>query len=100
MNELCFKNIIDFKNGWYHVIARTIEGNVYCWGCNVWGVLGNENIDHNNVNKPELNEYLSDEQVIDICCGEYHTLVLTNSGEVYAWGENGSDKLAMEGGIN
>jgi alpha-tubulin suppressor-like RCC1 family protein len=38
VNELCFKHIIDFKNGWYHVIARTIEGNVYCWGQNVWGM--------------------------------------------------------------
>jgi alpha-tubulin suppressor-like RCC1 family protein len=93
VNELCFKHIIDFKNGWYHVIARTIEGNVYCWGQNVWGVLGNGKIDHNNVNKPELNEYLSDEQVIDVCCGEYHTLVLTNSGEVYAWGDNRSGQI-------
>jgi hypothetical protein len=90
VNELCFKNIIDFKNGWHHVIARTIEGNIYCWGREY---LGNGKSDHYNVNKPELNKYLSDEQVIDICCGEYHTLVLTNSGEVYAWGQNKSGQI-------
>ncbi len=35
-----------------------------------------------------MNEYLGDKQVIDIFCGEKHSLVLTNSGDVYAWGCN------------
>ncbi len=45
------------------------------------GVLGNDN-------KPELNKYLSDKYIIDICCGSHHSLALTDSGEVYAWGRN------------
>jgi alpha-tubulin suppressor-like RCC1 family protein len=53
----------------------------------MFGVLGNGKIDW-QIYKPELNEYLSDKQNIDICCGENHSLVLTNSGEVYAWGGN------------
>jgi alpha-tubulin suppressor-like RCC1 family protein len=85
--ELSHKQIIDFKNSSKHVIARTIDGKVYCWGCNWFRVLGNGKNDH-NIYKPELNEYLSDKQIIDICCGFAHSLVLTNSGEVYAWGNN------------
>jgi alpha-tubulin suppressor-like RCC1 family protein len=50
VNELCFKQIIDFKNSFFHVIARTIDGKVYCWGSNnCEGILGNgkdENIIH------------------------------------------------------
>ncbi|CAK9252531.1 unnamed protein product, partial [Sphagnum jensenii] len=38
--------------------------------------------------KPTLNEYLNNEFVIDISCGGGHSLVLTNYGEVYAWGSN------------
>jgi alpha-tubulin suppressor-like RCC1 family protein len=84
--ELSHKQIIDFKYGWCHVTARTIDGKVYCWGYNKNGVLGNGNND-NIIYKPQLNEYLSDKQIIDICCGgSGHTLVLTNSGEVYTWG--------------
>ncbi len=41
--------------------------------------LGNANIDLNI--KPQLNKY-----IINICCGAYHSLVLTNCGQVYAWG--------------
>jgi alpha-tubulin suppressor-like RCC1 family protein len=32
--ELSHKQIIDFKNGSCYVIARTIDGKVYCWGNN------------------------------------------------------------------
>ena len=41
VKELCYKQLIDFKNSDYHVIARTSDGKVYCWGCNEWGCLGN-----------------------------------------------------------
>jgi hypothetical protein len=85
--ELSLKQIIDFKNSKYHVMALNIDGKVYCWGYNEKGVLGNGKSD-SNIYKPELNEYLGDKQVIGICCGERHSLVLTNSGEVYAWGWN------------
>ncbi len=93
--ELSYKQIIDFKNGSQHVIARTIDRKVYCWGCNDWGVLGNGNKD-SNIYKPELNEYLSDKYINDICCGGCHSLVLTNSGEVYAWGENDCGQIGNE----
>jgi alpha-tubulin suppressor-like RCC1 family protein len=85
--KLCQKQIIDFKNSSCHVIARTINGKIYCWGFNFRGVLGNgKKVDE--VYKPQLNEYLSDIQIIDICCGGWHSLALTNSGQVYAWGGN------------
>jgi hypothetical protein len=99
VNELCFKQIIDFKNGSYHVTARTIDGKVYCWGYSIYGVLGNGKYDI-EIHKPELilNEYLSDKHIIDICCGEMHSLVLTDSGEVYAWGCNIRGQIGLRSG--
>jgi alpha-tubulin suppressor-like RCC1 family protein len=92
VNELCFKQIIDFKNSEYHVIARTIDGKVYCWGHNKYGILGNGEND-SKYYRPQLNEYLINKKIIDICCGAYHSLVLTNSGEVYAWGWNNRGQI-------
>jgi hypothetical protein len=95
VNELCNKQVIDFKNSHFHVIARTSDGKVYCWGRNAWkGCLGNGKNDWKTY-KPELNEYLSEKQIIDICCGKLHTIVLTNSGEVYSWGCNDSGQIGI-----
>jgi alpha-tubulin suppressor-like RCC1 family protein len=60
---------------------------VYCWASNDWGFLGIGSQDE-SFHKPILNQYLNNEFVIDISCGAYHSLVLTNCGEVYAWGDN------------
>jgi alpha-tubulin suppressor-like RCC1 family protein len=87
VRELCDQQIIDFANGLKHCIARNSSGKVYCWGCNEWGYLGIGSQDI-GYHKPILNQYLNNEFVIDISCGAYHSLVLTNCGEVYAWGVN------------
>jgi hypothetical protein len=87
VEELCDQQIIDFANGGYHCIARNSRGKVYCWGQNKWGFLGIGSKDE-SYHKPILNEYLNNEFVIDISCGALHSLVLTNCGEVYAWGWN------------
>jgi alpha-tubulin suppressor-like RCC1 family protein len=86
-NDLSNKKIVDFKNSLYHAIARTIDGKVYCWGYNEWAALGN-GVNLPEYYKPELNEYLSDKNIIDICCGRAHTLALTSDGDVYSWGLN------------
>jgi alpha-tubulin suppressor-like RCC1 family protein len=86
VEELCDQQIIDFA-GWRHCIARNSSGKVYCWGYNEMGLLGNGSQD-NIYHKPILNQYLNNEFVVDISCGARHSLVLTNYGEVYAWGRN------------
>ncbi len=52
--------------------------------------MGNGSEDENATqeNKPELNQLLSDLNIIVIKCGAFHSLALTQSGEVYAWGAN------------
>jgi alpha-tubulin suppressor-like RCC1 family protein len=88
VNELSKKGVIDFKNGLLHTIARTIDGKVYVWGRNSEGLIGNglENVDF--LCEPKLNEHLEEFNIIDICCGTYHSLALTSSGDIYAWGAN------------
>ncbi len=45
---------------------------------------------YEEIYKPKVNEYLNDLNIIDISCGTSHALVLTTSGDTYAWGWNGS----------
>jgi alpha-tubulin suppressor-like RCC1 family protein/tRNA A-37 threonylcarbamoyl transferase component Bud32 len=90
VKELRNKNVIELSYGLHHYIARTDDNKIYCWGNNYWAQLGNGTEDENAVqeNNPELNELLSHLNITDIKCGAYHSLALTQSGKVYAWGNN------------
>jgi hypothetical protein len=90
IKELCYKKIINLSYGLYHYIARTIDNKIYCWGNNYWAQLGNGREDKYPVreNSPVLNESLSDLKIAVIKCGAYHSMALTQSGQVYTWGEN------------
>jgi hypothetical protein len=87
IKELCDQQIIGFENSLYHCIAHKHSGKDYCWGRNDLGYLGIGSEDK-SYHKPTLNQYLNNEFVVDISCGAGHSLVLTNCGEVYAWGSN------------
>jgi RCC1 and BTB domain-containing protein len=97
VKELCNKNIIDLSYGESHYIARTIDNKIYCWGNNYYRQLGNGNEDKNKLNKniPELNALLSDLNISVIKCGANHSLALTQSGEVYAWGWNHCGQIGL-----
>lgn len=87
LNELCYKNVVDFRCSAIHTIARTADGKIYVWGKNDGGILGN-GFEDEKVYEPKLNEYLNHLNIIDMSCGFFHTLLLTSDGDVYSFGSN------------
>ena len=75
-----------------HALALTQLGNVYVWGNNNFGQLGNDNRGV-NAYKPEKLE-LYGEKAIQIACGSFHSYVLTNLNFLYGFGYNGYGQLA------
>lgn len=68
-------------------IALTDDGDVYSWGWNAYGVLGQGKgfLLHEPMKIPTLGRHLVDRIVSDICAGANHALALTNpSGNVWA----------------
>ena len=76
------EKITDVKTGYYHSIALTEKGEVYTWGYNGNGQLGNGTREDSLVpvkvaglkNVTKVNAY------------KYMTIALTQNGEVYVWG--------------
>ena len=79
------KDIEFIECGSQYSICKTVNGDLYSWGNNSYGQLGINNT--NSVDTPVkcVNE-LGD--IIDIKCGSWHTLVLTESQEVFSCGWN------------
>ncbi|XP_058787771.1 PH, RCC1 and FYVE domains-containing protein 1-like [Vicia villosa] len=93
--------MLDVQNvalGGNHAAIVTKQGEVFCWGQGKWGRLG-QRIDM-DTSSPKIVDSLSDIRVKNVACGEYHTCALTDSGEVYAWGNDVScSGLVDEGRI-
>ena len=85
--------------GMYHSCALTASGQLYTWGNNSKGQLGlGRNSDM--VFSPSLVESLTGVPVAGVTCGGNHTLVVTRSGAVYAWGSNNHGQLGLGKEIN
>ncbi len=80
--ELSYKQLIDFKNGFNHVIARSLDGKICCWGQNLWSVFVGNNKQDLNYYKPKLNQYLNGTLIEDMSCGANHTLVLISEKKI------------------
>ncbi len=111
VKQLSGKNIIDMSYGFCHYIAWNDKSEIYCWGNNGCGQFGNGKRDDENTtldlindlrnnyvnvdlsrfygehkNAPQLNRILSNLNIDVVKCGFWHSLALTENGEVYAWG--------------
>eukprot|EP00095_Tigriopus_kingsejongensis_P000582 maker-scaffold372_size192401-snap-gene-0.50 protein:Tk00582 transcript:maker-scaffold372_size192401-snap-gene-0.50-mRNA-1 annotation:"rcc1 and btb domain-containing protein 1" len=88
LEQLCNKGVKSFAYGTGpHVLACTESGELYSWGHNGYCQLGNGSTNQGNV-PAQVQGALKDKIVTDIACGAHHSLCLTDSGEIFAWGQN------------
>eukprot|EP00475_Leptophrys_vorax_P020823 TRINITY_DN2857_c0_g1_i1.p1 TRINITY_DN2857_c0_g1~~TRINITY_DN2857_c0_g1_i1.p1 ORF type:complete len:229 (-),score=55.92 TRINITY_DN2857_c0_g1_i1:11-697(-) len=79
--------------GWTHSLALTEEGVVFSWGLGLYGALGQGD----NVPKhiPRAIETLESVTIVDICCGVWHSAVVSDIGDVYTFGLNHHGQLGI-----
>lgn len=71
--------IIQVSCGNQHSMAVNEFGQLFSWGSNSVGQLGFKNESASFYPEPKLVKALATKHVIQIACGQYHTLALTNS---------------------
>ena len=72
-----------------HTCGVTVAGDIYCWGANTFGQLGNANLVTQTT--PVLVQTPHTFQSVSADYGS--TCALTVAGEVYCWGNNGLRQL-------
>ncbi|HUU92136.1 MAG TPA: hypothetical protein VM238_13115, partial [Phycisphaerae bacterium] len=86
LRNVMFTNVSAFYN---HACALTNTGEVYCWGRNNYGQLG----DGTTQNRPYAVKVLGLENVTMLAAGFYHTCGIVANGTAYCWGWNGYGQL-------
>jgi alpha-tubulin suppressor-like RCC1 family protein len=92
ISSLSSSKIIQISAGRNFAVALDDQGNVFSWGTNDYGQLGQGQTDRFK-SIPEKVRFLSN--VVQIACGDFHVLALTSSGEVYSWGSGSDGQLGI-----
>ena len=83
------EKIVDAKVGYYHVIALTENGELYTWGYNGYGGLGDGTKQSSSV-PIKLNDvagFPDIGKIVKIDAYKNMTMALNENGEVYVWGQ-------------
>jgi len=77
--------VVAVSAGFEHSLALTSSGAVYAWGSNGQGELGDGTTTNRNSAVPVTGLPAN---IVAIAAGGWHSLALTSSWTVYAWGDN------------
>ena len=84
-------NVKTLRIGMRHSAAISDDGRLFMFGSGNWGVLGQGNENDVRFDKPvQVSRFEKfGLKVVDVCLGEYHTMALTEDGNVWTWGYAG-----------
>jgi alpha-tubulin suppressor-like RCC1 family protein len=93
--------IFQISGGDGHTVAIDIMGKVYSWGASACGQLGLSYMKDLPTDiegypyqpTPRVVELLSDAKILQISCGDAHTVALSSDGKLYSWGGGGCGQL-------
>lgn len=76
--------------GSVYSLALTQNGQLYVWGSGQQGQLGlgnDQTILNSFMDYPVLIDYLKDENIKEVICGETYSIAKSLDGKIYAWGQ-------------
>jgi alpha-tubulin suppressor-like RCC1 family protein len=95
---LAGKRIVSLRAGANHILALGSDGQIYAWGSNSVGQLGNNST--TNALLPQAVLGLSAKTIVSIAAANNSSLALTSDGSLFAWGDNSSGQLGDNTAVN
>lgn len=89
------KKVVQVSCGYNHTAVLTEDGQLYTFGRGKFGQLGDSAVitDH-TIKTPTLVQIGDNKKVVQISCGTRSTAVVTEDGELYAFGRGWSDGIS------
>ncbi len=88
------KTILSLGLGWGHTCAVASDNNVYCWGGNWSGQLGDNSTTDSLVPATvDTSGVLSGKTILSVSSGDDQTCVVGSDNQAYCWGEGGNGEL-------
>uniref|UniRef100_F6VRU3 HECT and RLD domain-containing E3 ubiquitin protein ligase family member 6 n=1 Tax=Xenopus tropicalis TaxID=8364 RepID=F6VRU3_XENTR len=94
ISSLEAQTIVDISCGTNHSVAVSDEGSIYSWGDGSEGQLGTGNLSSRNFTPKKITG-LFNTKIIQISCGNFHSLALSEDGRVFSWGQNKCGQLGL-----
>jgi alpha-tubulin suppressor-like RCC1 family protein len=81
--------------GAYYSMALSLSGQVYAWGNNNYGQIGDGTYGTNRLSPVpvDVSGVLNGKRISAIGCGLYHATAVSSTGSVYTWGVNDQGQI-------
>ncbi|KAM8967986.1 probable E3 ubiquitin-protein ligase HERC6 isoform X1 [Sarcophilus harrisii] len=86
--------VVSVSCGKEHSLAICKTGRIYSWGSGSRGQLGIKEV-KDQCSIPKNIAALSRDKIIQVSCGHYHSIALTQDGKVFSWGDNDHGQLGL-----
>ncbi|XP_070685976.1 probable E3 ubiquitin-protein ligase HERC6 [Pempheris klunzingeri] len=88
-------DVVSMACGQDHCLVACASGHVFSWGAGEDGQLGMPPHQKSNRHRPSRVPIPLPISVIQVACGNSHSLALTKGGDVFSWGLNSHGQLGL-----
>jgi alpha-tubulin suppressor-like RCC1 family protein len=94
--DLAASRVIQIQAGYFHTLVLTDSGDVFTFGSGAEGQLGHGDLLSQFTPKLLSSEELDGHRVTQVAAGSFHSLLLTESGQVFSFGLTLNGALGYE----